>query len=193
MALIHRSDLPVDPDLPADSRSTGSRSSVRTPWRVLAAIAAGGALGGPARYGLGLAFPTAPHAFPTATFAINVGGAFALAILLVLIMDVWPPTTYVRPFLCVGFLAAFTTFSTWMVDTDRLLATGAYGSAAANLAGSLGAGLAATSLGLVVGRGFGTWRVRRRAQPTQAVSLLRRPPAEEPLELEQRRVRGPRS
>ncbi|MBS2534621.1 CrcB family protein, partial [Catenulispora sp. NF23] len=111
--------------------------------RVLAAIAAGGALGGPARYGLGLAFPTTPHTFPATTFAINVSGSFLLALLVVLILDVWPPTIYVRPFLCVGFLGAYTTFSTWMVDTDRLISAGAWGTAVANLVLSLVAGLGA--------------------------------------------------
>lgn len=135
-----------------------NHESPRTPWRVLAAIAVGGALGGPSRYGLGLAFPTAPHTFPATTFAINVTGSFVLALLVVLIMDVWPPTTYVRPFLCVGFLGAYTTFSTWMVDTDRLIAAGAWGTAALDVLLSLGAGLAATSLGLSVGRGVGAWR-----------------------------------
>ena len=153
----------VDPDA-ADVRPAPRRRA-RTPLRVLAAVAAGGALGGPARYGLGLAFPTAPHTFPATTFAINVSGSFVLALLLVFILEMWPPTTYVRPFLCVGFLGAYTTFSTWMVDTDRLLAAGAYGSAAVNVVGSLAAGAAATSLGLAFGRGFATWRRKRPARP----------------------------
>lgn len=131
------------------------------PGRVLAAIAVGGALGGPARYGLGLAFPTAPHTFPATTFAINVSGSFLLALLVVLILEVWPPTVYVRPFLCVGFLGAYTTFSTWMVDTDRLISAGAWGTAAANLVLSLVAGLAATALGLSVGQGIVTRRSSR--------------------------------
>ncbi|NUR63657.1 MAG: CrcB family protein [Catenulispora sp.] len=133
---------------------------------VVAAVATGGALGGPTRYGLGLAFPTAPHTFPATTFVINVTGSFALALFLVFILDIWPPTTYVRPFFCVGFLGAYTTFSTWMVDTDRLVAAGAWGAAAANLGLSLAAGLAATSLGLVVGRGIAARRARRRTAAT---------------------------
>ncbi|MEY9894885.1 protein CrcB [Catenulispora sp. MAP5-51] len=151
-------DLPVDPD--AAEPSPAPRRS-RAPRRVLAAIAAGGALGGPVRYGLGLAFPTAPHTFPATTFAINASGSFVLALLMVLILDVWPPNAYVRPFFCVGFLGAYTTFSTWMVDTDRLISAGAYGTAAANVLLSLAAGIAATSLGLSVGRGLAAWRLKR--------------------------------
>ena len=130
------------------------RSALRAPWRVLGAIAAGGVLGGPARYGLGLAFPAAKGTFPVTTFAINVSGSFALALLLVFILEIWPPTTYVRPFAAIGFCGAYTTFSTWMVDTDRLLAAGRYGTATAYLFGSLGVGLAVTSLGFSLGRGI---------------------------------------
>lgn len=120
--------------------------------RVLAAIAAGGFAGGLTRYELGLAFPTAPGAFPATTFGINVSGSFALALLLVFVLEIWPPTRYVRPLLAVGFCGAYTTFSTWMVDDDRLIAAHHYATAAWYLLGSLGAGLAATSLGLAVGR-----------------------------------------
>lgn len=122
------------------------------PGRVVAVIAAGGFLGGPARYLLGRAFPTAPHTFPVTTFGINVSGSFVLAVLLVCVVEVWPPTRYVRPFGAVGFLGAYTTFSTWMVDTDRLVGAGRYGAAALNIAGSLAAGLAATVLGIFVAR-----------------------------------------
>ncbi|MEY9855534.1 protein CrcB [Catenulispora sp. GAS73] len=176
--------LPTDPDLvesdpaksdPAESNAQPRAPRPRTARRVLAAIAAGGALGGPARYGLGLAYPTAPHTFPATTFAINVTGSFVLALLMVFILDIWPPNAYVRPFFCVGFLGAYTTFSTWMVDTDRLLAAGAYGTAAANVFLSLAAGIAATSLGLSLGRGIGAWQGKRRrhlAQPEPASASL---------------------
>jgi len=120
--------------------------------RTLAAIAAGGFLGGPTRYLLGQAFPTAPHTFPMTTFVINVTGSFILAVLLVCVIEVWPPKRYARPFGAVGFLGAYTTFSTWMVDTDRLLAAGRYGAAALDVVGSLGSGLAATALGIFVAR-----------------------------------------
>jgi CrcB protein len=120
--------------------------------RVVAVIAAGGFLGGPTRYLLGQAFPTASHTFPVTTFVINVTGSFILAVLLVCVIEVWPPTRYVRPFGAVGFLGAYTTFSTWMVDTDRLLAAGRYGLAVLDVFGSLLSGLAATALGILVAR-----------------------------------------
>jgi CrcB protein len=132
--------------------------------RVLGAIALGGFLGGEARYLLGLAFPTAHDAFPATIFAINITGSFILALLLVLILDVWPPTKYLRPLLATGFCGAYTTFSTWMVDTDKLISAGRYGLAAANIVGSLFAGLAATILGLAVGRALIAYRARRSAE-----------------------------
>jgi CrcB protein len=129
---------------------------------VLAAIAAGGFAGGLTRYELGLAFPTTPGAFPATTFAVNVSGSFALALLLVFVLEIWPPTRYVRPLLAVGFCGAYTTFSTWMVDADRLFAAHHYATAAWYLLGSLATGLAATSLGLTVGRAV---LARRRRTP----------------------------
>ncbi len=135
-----------------------SVTEVREPFRarlrggVLAAVALGGLLGGTARYALVLAFPAPGTAFPWTTFAVNVSGSFLLALLLVHVCEIWPPTRYVRPFAAVGFLGAFTTFSTWMVDTDRLLGHGHYTAAALNIFGSLFAGLAAAVLGLAVGR-----------------------------------------
>jgi CrcB protein len=161
--LVPGDHLPGDPDL-LEPESGAARPSRRSSRRIVAAVAAGGALGGPTRYGLGLAFPTAPHTFPATTFVINVTGSFVLALLLVFILDIWPPTTYVRPFFCVGFLGAYTTFSTWMVDTDRLIAAGAWGSAVANVLLSLVAGVAATSLGLTLGRGIAAHRTRRRGR-----------------------------
>jgi len=132
---------------------------------VLGAVALGGFLGGEARYLLGLAFPTAQGAFPATIFAINISGSFILALLLVLILEVWPPTKYLRPLLATGFCGAYTTFSTWMVDTDRLISAGRYGLAAANVFGSLFAGLAATTLGLACGRALVAHRRRRAEGP----------------------------
>jgi CrcB protein len=147
--------LPIDPDQEAAPRPfdpSRRRTGSVPPWRVLAAIALGAYAGGLARYGLGLAFPTAHGAFPAATFAINVSGSFILALLVVFVLEVWPPTTYIRPLIGTGFCGAYTTFSTWMVGTDQLVAGHHTATALWYLAASLIAGLAATSLGLTSGR-----------------------------------------
>jgi CrcB protein len=125
---------------------------------VLAAIAAGGALGGGARYQIEQVAPADRGAVPWATFAMNVGGSFALALLLVFILDVWPPTRYLRPFAAIGFLGSFTTFSTWMVETTELMSAHRPGVAVGYLVSSVLAGLAALSLGLVLGRALLTRR-----------------------------------
>lgn len=167
-----RVDLPIDPDLDPDPeraddrrprrRRTGRRwpgPLSRPRLGVLAAIAVGGSLGGGARYLIEEAAPAPTGTFPWATFSINVAGAFTLALLLVFVLDVWPPTRYVRPFAAIGFLGAFTTFSTWMLETVRLVDP-APAVAAAYLAGSLLTGLAAVSLGLVLGRSIVVRRTR---------------------------------
>jgi CrcB protein len=168
-------ELPIDPDLgptgdagqqPAADRrvapGSGHEPRLRSRLRpdVLGTIALGGALGGAARYLIERAAAVPAGRFPWTTFAINVSGSFALAVLLVLVLDVWPPTRYVRPFAAIGFLGAFTTFSTWMVETTDLLAHDRPEAAASYLAASLIAGLATVSLGLVVGRSFLTRRTR---------------------------------
>lgn len=155
--------LPIDPDAPAERPFVrGPRARSLPPWRVLVVIAVGGFFGGLARYELGLAFPARHGTFPVATFAINVSGSFILALLIVFVLEVWPPTTYIRPLIGVGFCGAYTTFSTWMVGVDQLISDGKTATALWYLAGSLIAGLAATSLGLTSGRAVVAHRRRTR-------------------------------
>jgi fluoride exporter len=168
-ALDGNHELPIDPDLEIESAGRTDQAGgaalgrIRHDPRILAAIAIGGFAGGLARYGIGLAVPAAHGGFPAATFAINVTGSFILALLVVFVLEILPPTTYLRPLLGTGFCGALTTFSTWMLDTDRLLAARHYGTAAGDLFGSLAAGMAATTLGLSVGRAIVAHRSRLRA------------------------------
>lgn len=109
---------------------------------------AGGALGASARYGLGHRFPAAPGAFPWATFAINVTGCLLIGVLMVLITEVWQAHRPVRPLLGVGVLGGFTTFSTYVVDIQRLVDIRVAGTALGYLAGTVVAALAATWVGV---------------------------------------------
>ena len=166
--------LPIDPDIRIEP---AEKTQAHTPERhrherVLAAIAIGGFLGGLARYEIGLAFPTGHGTFPATTFAINVAGSFILALLTVFVLEILPPTRYVRPLLGVGFCGALTTFSTWMLDTDRLLGARHYGAAMGDLLGSLAAGLGATSLGLTVGRAIVAHRERKRERAAEREPAL---------------------
>lgn len=125
---------------------------IRNRWDVLAVIAAGGALGSVARWSLTLALPHAGGQFPWATWWANVSGAFALGVLMVLVLEVWPPHRYVRPFLGVGVLGGYTTYSTMMNDTRSLAAAGSPDGAIVYLAASLVAGLAAIWIGIALAR-----------------------------------------
>jgi CrcB protein len=174
--------MPPEADPPAaGGHPFDARPGRRRPDpRVLGAVALGGFAGGEARYLLGLAFPAGRATFPVTTFAINVSGSFILALLLVLILEVWPPTKYLRPLLCTGFCGAYTTFSTWMVDSDRLFSAGRYGLAAADLFGSLACGIAATLLGLAAGRAVLAHR-RGAAGPAGAPARQEEPTESEAL------------
>lgn len=114
----------------------------------LAVIAAGGALGALARYGAGVALPHAPGTFPLATFLVNVVGCALVGALIVQLTESTPTHPLVRPFLATGVLGGFTTFSTYTVDAEELLRTGRVATAAAYLAGTLAAAVAATWLGI---------------------------------------------
>ena len=102
-------------------------------------LAAAGALGVLARYGVATA--VGPTTFPWATLAINLLGSFALGVLVVLATD------DVRLIVGVGFLGAFTTFSTFSVDTVTMLRAGRTSAALAYVALSLTGGVAMAALG----------------------------------------------
>jgi CrcB protein len=123
-------------------------------WDVLLVIAAGGALGSVARWGLGEAFADAVGSFPRATFVENVGGCFLLGVLMVFVVDVWPPSRYVRPFLGVGVLGGFTTFSTYLLDTRSLIDAHHGALASTYLFGTLAVGLLAVWAGIALTRGY---------------------------------------
>jgi CrcB protein len=130
---------------------------------VLASISAGGVAGALARYGVGVAYPHRPGTLPWATFGINVSGCLLIGALMVLVTDVWPAHRLLRPFLGTGLLGGYTTFSTYVVDAQRLLAAGRPGTALAYLAGTLFAALAAVYTGITLTR----LGIRRRPEETR--------------------------
>jgi CrcB protein len=146
---------PTDPAGPAlDQRTTrrATRARRRAQPAVLAAIALGGALGAPARYGVAQLIHVAPNGFPWATFWTNITGSFALGLILTFVLERFPPTRYLRPFVATGFLGAYTTYSTFAVETDLLIKDGHAPIALAYAAASLVAGFIAVWAGIWAAR-----------------------------------------
>ena len=120
---------------------------------MVVAIAVAGALGSLARYGLdGFVSRRQSGAFPWGTFAVNISGAFALALVFTLATERWGLAPWLRSAITIGFFGAYTTFSTLSFETYRLAADRALGLAAANMLGSCAAGLVAVYLGVVLAR-----------------------------------------
>jgi CrcB protein len=119
----------------------------------LAWIAVGGAAGAVSRYLLqGWVDDLAGGRFPWGTFVINISGSFALGVVFALAVDRAVLSPEVRVPLMVGFISAYTTFSTLMLESWRLVEAGDLILAVANLAGSVVVGMMAVVAGLAVGR-----------------------------------------
>jgi CrcB protein len=116
--------------------------------RELAVIAVGGGAGAAARYAIVRAEPVHAGAFPFTTFAINVAGALALAVLLESFTRSGIELWWLRPFAAIGVLGGFTTFSTMCVEAMLLGRDGHIALAALYLVASALAGIAAVVAGL---------------------------------------------
>jgi CrcB protein len=118
-------------------------------------LAAAGALGTLARYGVVMAFARyAPSGFPWGVFAVNMLGAFLFGIVWVLSEERGLVSPSVRLFALTGFLGAFTTFSTFAFDNVQLARGEQWLYVAGNLLLSNAAGLLAVLAGFRIGRVF---------------------------------------
>ena len=117
----------------------------------LLSVALGGACGALARYGAGwLVARTFDTPFPWPTWTVNLVGCFLIGLSVPLLATLDPDAkTY--PFLVVGFLGSFTTFSTYSLDTLSLWTSGQFGWALLNAGGSVVIGLLFVWLGRTVG------------------------------------------
>ncbi len=110
----------IDPDVdlhdPAQQQETRPRE-----WDLLAAIAVGGVIGAEARYGLGVLLPHRAGTFAWSTVIINASGCLLIGILMVVMLELSRPHRLTRPFLGVGILGGYTTFSTFAVDVEQML------------------------------------------------------------------------
>lgn len=117
-------------------------------------VGVGGALGAISRLAIGnLVRGVLTSAWPWHTFAINISGSFLLGLLVtVLGSRVSGNATAIHHFAAIGFLGAFTTFSTFELETWSLLTQGRWGVAIGYIAGSTLVGLAALAGGIALGR-----------------------------------------
>jgi len=112
----------------------------------LAAVFAGGVIGALARAGLAEALPVQAGHWPWPTFAVNLAGAALLGFLVTVLQERMAPSLYRRSFLGSGVCGALTTFSTMMIELQRMLAGGDVALAGAYAATSIAGGLAVVLL-----------------------------------------------
>jgi CrcB protein len=133
---------------------------------VLGAISLGGILGAEARYAVSLWLPHGPAQLPVGTWLVNTSGCFLIGVLMVVVTELTAPHRLVRPFLGVGVLGGYTTFSTATVEVQQLALNGRAGLALGYLLGTVLAALVAATAGMTMTRAIGAlgavW-VRRRA------------------------------
>jgi CrcB protein len=117
----------------------------------LIAVAFGGALGALLRYLLQTALPSSGK-FPLAILIANVLGSFAMGVLFVLLQEKSLFADWLRPLLMVGLLGAFTTYSTFSLDTIRLLEAGQLTNALSNIVLSVVLAIGAAYAGMTLAR-----------------------------------------
>ncbi|RBY92218.1 fluoride efflux transporter CrcB [Blastococcus sp. TBT05-19] len=117
---------------------------------LLAAL--GGAIGALGRWGLAEALPSSPAGWPWSTLLVNLAGCLLLGLLAAVLAERAPDSPWARPFLGVGVLGGFTTYSTFAVETVRLADAGAAGTAVGYVVVSVLGGVLAAGLGTLAGR-----------------------------------------
>lgn len=130
--------------------SRGEGSGVRSVW-----VGIGGFVGAVARYWMeGFVSRRHDSAFPWGTLVVNLSGCFLLGFVFTLLTERFLPHPTLRTALTVGFIGAYTTFSTFAFETLRLGQGGAVAVALVNVAASVVLGVAGAWLGTVAGRGI---------------------------------------
>ena len=116
-------------------------------------IGLGGFAGAISRYLVdGFVADRTAGAFPWGTLAVNLSGSFVLGLLFAMTAERAILPADIRGPVMIGFIGAYTTFSTFMLESWVLIENGSYASAVANLGGSVLLGLVAVVAGLTVGR-----------------------------------------
>lgn len=147
----HRKSQPFGPS--ASGQATPAVWQLRRiPWLTLCVITAGGILGALARQSLWAVFPRPAAGFDWTTLGINVGGCALIGVLMVAITEVWHAHRLTGPFLGVGVLGGFTSFSTYIVDIQKSIRADAPQTGLAYMAVTLGAALLAVAAGMALTR-----------------------------------------
>ncbi|MEA2027005.1 MAG: fluoride efflux transporter CrcB [Chloroflexota bacterium] len=116
-------------------------------------IAVGGAAGAVSRYLIGgWVEELTGGRFPWGTFIVNISGSFFLGVVFALAMDRAIVSPEIRVPLMIGFIGSYTTFSTLMLESWRLVEEGDYLFMFGNLLGSVVIGMLAVIAGLALGR-----------------------------------------
>ena len=116
-------------------------------------IAVGGAAGAVSRYLIqGWVEGLAGGRFPWGTFAVNISGSFVLGVVFALAIDRAILSPEIRVPLMIGFISSYTTFSTLMLESWRLVEEGDIAFALGNIVISVVVGMVALIAGLAVGR-----------------------------------------
>jgi CrcB protein len=116
-------------------------------------IGLGGFAGAVARYVVdGFVAERVAGAFPWGTLVVNLSGSFVLGALFALTVDRAILPADIRGPVLIGFIGAYTTFSTYMLESWQLIGSGAYALALVNVVGSAALGLVAVGAGLTLGR-----------------------------------------
>ncbi|MBF0565532.1 MAG: fluoride efflux transporter CrcB [Nitrospirae bacterium] len=116
-------------------------------------IGAGGFIGAITRYALAAWIGQRwGRSFPLGTFVINVSGSFLIGLIMSLLTERFMANPYWRLLLVVGFLGAYTTFSTFEFETGNLLKDGEILYAALNVVLSVFAGFIALRMGEIISK-----------------------------------------
>ena len=148
-------DHPEQIDLFAEDVIAGRQPGapvLRGQGAAVAAVALGGAIGAVARWALTALAPAPPGGFPLTTFLINVIGCLLMGVLVVLVAEAREAHPIVRPFLGVGVLGGFTTFSSFAVEAHQLFDRGHLGVGVLYLVATAVVAVVAVVVGLGVTR-----------------------------------------
>jgi len=135
------------------------------------AVAVGGFLGAISRFGVEQCFAGLVRStgFPWGTLIINLMGCFVLSLFLTVALDLLVISPFIRLGVATGFIGAFTTFSTFSLETVQLLQKHQFGYAGLYLFSSIFLCVAMSAFGLVVARGIEEFHANKQ-QKEESVS-----------------------